>query len=200
VTRLAIQVSLMVAALFTAFALHECGHLAAGKLMGYRFRLLALGPLWIVRSPAGLRIYWRWSPIFWGPMAAAMPKSADRYASRIAWYIAGGPVASVIVAIAALVVSQLTHGESRLFLRTLALASTCVFVATSQPYGTGIGVASDGGRLLRYATDREAALNVAAAMTLEALEAEGVVASAEIVNRAAKAPAARIPAAIRLPD
>jgi hypothetical protein len=194
------RVALMVAALFVAFALHECGHLAAGKLMGYRFRLLAIGPLWIIRSPARLRIHWRWSPIYWGPMAAAMPTSADRYASRIAWYIAGGPLASVIVAIAALAVSQWTSDEGRLFLRTLVLASACVFVATAQPFGTGIGVASDGGRLLRYATDRETALNAAAAMTLEALEAEGIVASAEIVNRAARAPATRIPAAIRLPD
>jgi len=189
----------MVAAVFIGFALHECGHLAAGKLMGYRFRLLALGPLWILRSPAGLRFYWRWSPIYWGPMAAAMPRSADRYASRIAWYIAGGPLASVIVAIAALATSQLTSGEWRLFLRTLVLASACVFAATAQPFGTGIGVPSDGGRLLRYATDREAALNAAAAMTLEGLEAEGVAANAEIVSRAARVPGTPVPAALRLP-
>jgi hypothetical protein len=173
------------AALFGAFAVHEFGHLAAGRLAGYRFGFLAVGPLWLTRSG----ICWRWHPRYWAPMAQALPATSDRFAERIAWYIAGGPIASAIVAVVAFSTSRAAEGDPAVFLRALALGSACVFVASIQPFGTGVGIPSDGRRLWLYVSDRERAIDEAAAMTLYGLRSLGVTAPTDLVTRGSRAAA-----------
>ncbi len=72
--------------------------------MGFRFGVLAVGPLWLLRAGEGLRVRWRCSPRYWGPMAMALPRGTHRLAERLTWYAAGGPVASLGTALAALAV------------------------------------------------------------------------------------------------
>ena len=169
-------VAISLAAGFAALATHEVGHLLAGKLVGFRFGLLAIGPLWILRSVGGVRLRWRWSPKYWGPMAMAFPRNGERVAARVFAYIAGGPAASALLALAAYGVAQsLEIGLGRQLLKTTALVSAAIFVATAQPFfGTGAGVPSDGARLWAYVADPEAAHNRAAAMALDGLARNGM--------------------------
>lgn len=146
--------AILLGAMVVSLVLHEIGHLVAGRLVGFRFAFLAAGPL-LVRTAAGTVVWkWRLSPAHWAPMAAAIPAAAHVTASQVAWYVAGGPIASALVA-----------GVSVLFIdspvapaaRAMALMSACILIATLQPFGTGAGIPSDGARLWMYVADRERA-------------------------------------------
>lgn len=168
-------IAALTAALFVALAAHEAGHLAAGRIAGFRFGLLAVGPLWIMRSRGTLRVRWRWSLVYWAPMAFAHPTDGKRIARRVFAYLAGGPAASVLLAVFAWSIAQtLDPSVARQFSSALALASAGIFVATAQPFvGTGIGVPTDGARLWTYVVDRERAHDLAAAMALDGLARAG---------------------------
>lgn len=63
--------------LLVALAGHEVGHLAAGRLCGYRFGLLAVGPVCLMRSQDRFRL--RWLPAsHWGPFAAVSGFDTER--------------------------------------------------------------------------------------------------------------------------
>jgi hypothetical protein len=166
----------LAAAVFVALAAHEVGHLAAGRLAGFRFGLLAVGPLWVMRSVGRRRIRWRWAPAYWAPMAFAYPPDGRRIARRVFGYIAGGPAMSLALAAGAYWLGQnLEPSLARQFTAATALASAGIFIATAQPFvGTGIGLPTDGARLWAYVADTERARDVAAAMALDGLACEGV--------------------------
>ena len=143
-------------ALFVALAIHEAGHLAAGSLVGFRMGMMAVGPIGIVR--AGRRFLLRWlPPSHWGPFAFAYPVTLEGLRPRVAWYVAGGPIASLTTATVLFVVSRsIAPSAAGRTIGFIALLSACVFVATAQPFGTGIGIASDGARfwsLMRNTAD-----------------------------------------------
>jgi hypothetical protein len=134
-------------ALYVALLAHEAGHVVAGQFAGFRFGLLGVGPVCIVRFGQKLRLRWL-PPSHWGPFALAYPVTPDRIAARAAWYVAGGPLASLALALAAAACVWLAPDRAILRWATpLALVSASIFVATAQPFGTGAGVPSDGGRV-----------------------------------------------------
>ena len=56
----------------------------------------------------------------------------------------------------------------------MALTSSCIFIATAQPFGTGSGVPSDGGRLWALIRKKEESRAEAALLALEALMEGGI--------------------------
>jgi hypothetical protein len=161
-------------ALFVAFGVHEAGHLLAGRLAGFRFGLVAVGPVCVARS--GDRLCVRWLPPWhWGPFAVAYPLTAEHISTRAAWYAAGGPLASLVFAlISAAWMWAMPGTASRLYGTLLTLTSACVFVATAQPFGTGAGVPSDGGRVWALLRGKSAGRSTAALLALDGLDEAGV--------------------------
>lgn len=92
---------MLLGGLWVALAAHESGHLPTGLLMRFRFGFFAIGPLWL--APEGDRIRLRWNrvPASWGGMAMTYPTDDRKLATRMALYAAGGPLASLGVALVA---------------------------------------------------------------------------------------------------
>lgn len=161
-------------ALFVALGIHEAGHLLAGRFVGFRFGLLALGPVCVVRSGDGLGVRWL-PPSHWGPFALAYPLSADRISARAACYVAGGPLASLVLALTSAAWMWVMPGPtSHRYGALLALTSAGVFVATAQPFGTGAGVPSDGSRAWALFRNEGAARSTAALLALDGLDEAGI--------------------------
>jgi hypothetical protein len=160
-------------AIYAALALHEAGHLIAGACVGFRLVLLGVGPLGLARS--GDRVGVRWlPPSLWGPFAACSPVTSGRLPTRFAWFTAGGPLASVCGALVAWPLSRVLHGAAAHWFGLVALASGGLFLATVQPWGSGSGLPSDGGRLLRLMRNDADARAAAALVALETLDATGM--------------------------
>jgi hypothetical protein len=171
---LAWQLAVGIGAALAALAIHEAGHLVGGALVGFRPVVIAVGPGAIVR--AGRRFQFRWlPPSHWGPVAMAVPTTTERLRFRVACMVAGGPVASLAVA-GALYVLAFATGPSLLkgMLMFVSVLSACIFVATVQPFGTGIGLPSDGARVWYLLRNRDAAKFDLAVFTLAGLTHGGV--------------------------
>jgi len=139
-----------------AVAAHELGHLIGGWAIGGRFLLFAVGPFKWQRTPAGVRFQWNFSFNTFGGLAACLPLQAERATPRrMAWMVAGGPLASLLLAVAALwLVAGLAEPGASSALRTLlhrftasvAGMSALLAVVTLFPSVVG-GFKSDGLRL-----------------------------------------------------
>lgn len=148
--KLAIIASAVVIAAWFAIVVHELGHVVAGWCAGYRFGFLIVGPLRFFSDDGRLRIGWNRNLGLWGGAAHMIPRPPVP-ASAVALYVAGGPLCSLGVAAVAFVVGAVAlDGIARTLANLAGLTSGAVFLATVQPFGTGIGVPSDGGRLLQY--------------------------------------------------
>lgn len=171
------RILLGIAAAWLCLVVHELGHLAAGLAAGFRFRLFVLGPLMIERGPAGrIHLAWNRDPALFGGVAGTLPTRTDGLRPRFAAVCAGGPVASLLLALAAAAALPMLAGSHRLLafeLKWIRLISAGVFLFNAVPIPNGPFV-SDGMRLLRIlgrgpVADRELAL-----LTLTALQSGGV--------------------------
>jgi hypothetical protein len=137
----------LIGAFWAALATHELGHVIAGRSQGFAFQLFAVGPLWVERS-AGDRYAVRFnrSAVAWGGRTRMYPTDAERLVRRYAVFVAGGPIASAFLALAAWGVEVLRpQGIGDHFFAPLAVLSLAVAIGTAQPFGSGGGFASDGG-------------------------------------------------------
>jgi hypothetical protein len=136
--------------IWLALAVHEAGHLAGGISQGFRFIFLAAGAMWVERAERGIALRFNRTLHTWGGMAAAMPQDDRDLRRRFSVMVAGGPAASLLLALACWAAwAALPFGLARFLAGVTAIASAGFFVATAQPFGAGGGFASDGGRLLR---------------------------------------------------
>lgn len=101
------------AAWLLSVAAHEFGHLAGGWAGGGQFLLYVVGPFKWQRTPEGVRFSWNGSVNLGGGLAACLPLDATRVTPRrVAVMIAGGPLASLLVAGAALGLASVLAGPS----------------------------------------------------------------------------------------
>jgi hypothetical protein len=139
-------------AAFVTLAVHELGHLVAGLAVGFRFSLFAIGPLLVERAPSGrIRLAWNREPGLFGGVAGTIPVGPEVPRWRFAVNIAGGPCASLFLALGAAAVLAWTpvpHGLLRSALGWLRLLSAAIFVGTAFPLPNGPFV-TDGLRFLR---------------------------------------------------
>jgi hypothetical protein len=144
---------------FLAIALHELGHVLAGLSQGFRFYLYVVGPLKVSRVADRIEFGWNKSLQLAGGIAACVPVDAGQpdLAKRMAVMVAGGPLASLLIAAILFALGALfpSGGASRWFLGITALMSAAIFLATIVPVRTS-SFHSDGARLLMYWVRRDA--------------------------------------------
>lgn len=135
---------------FIVVGWHELGHVFAGKMENFTFHSFTVGPFAWKREDDG-RIGFRWNRNLnvSGGVAVMLPEGPDNLANRFARYAAGGPVASLILALVCLGLYQVlpTASFARITVMVIAMLSGLIFVATVIPFRAG-GFASDGKRVI----------------------------------------------------
>jgi hypothetical protein len=129
-------------------AFHEAGHLAGGMSRGMRFLLFIAGPFGWVRGKDGVRFRLFFNLGTLGGVAAAMPVPGEPLKPQLTRLVVGGPLASLVLAIAALAVFWWVPGRVGAYGLVTAGLSLAIFVVTAVPLRSG-GFMSDGMQLLQ---------------------------------------------------
>ena len=140
---------------FLVILVHELGHVAGGKLAGFRFFMLVVGPFKLVREGEAVRLRLNKALNPGGGLALLLPDDGEEVsARRMAMYIAGGPVMSLVGGVVLVgvmtVLSKVAGGAlgyTGFFLLIGALLSIAIGVITSLPLPSK-GFANDGTQLL----------------------------------------------------
>lgn len=172
----AFQVGLLamgLAGLYGVLVVHECGHLLAGWLVGFRFQLFTLGPLRLQRDESGrIRPGLNRDLAMYGGAALALPTDAQDLRRRYAWFAAGGPLMSFTLAALLMVPPMVAPGTvgatARVGLLGIGLVSAAIGLVTAIPTATGTFV-SDGMRVVRFLKGGPLAERDAALVNLMAL-------------------------------
>jgi hypothetical protein len=134
---------------YLAVAIHELGHLLGGWLVDFRFVMLVIGPLRVMRTARSVQVSLNRTLRGVGGLAATIPRHFANLRSRLAVMIAGGPLASLLLGLVCLglvlgapVRQEVTH----LLLVLLAFCNLGLGVASLIPMRSG-GFMSDGGQL-----------------------------------------------------
>ncbi|MEO5626596.1 MAG: M50 family metallopeptidase [Dokdonella sp.] len=93
---------------------HELGHVMAASFSGSTILGMSVGPLWLQRRRHGIRFRWTRQPRNVGGMAMAVPDFSTTSANvrqQMLWFIAGGPLANLLVAVALLAWAWPKHGR-----------------------------------------------------------------------------------------
>jgi len=128
-------------------AIHELGHLLGGLSQGMRFLLLIFGPFQWNATKDGVRFRWVTNLGLMGGVAATLPVRMDNLRQQLIPMIAGGPLASLLLATLAGLLSVSVTGRIAGYAAIVALLSLAIFVATAIPFRAG-GFMSDGMQLL----------------------------------------------------
>lgn len=136
---------------------HEMGHVAAGLQANFNFRFLTVGPFMWEKEESRLRFYWNKDINTAGGLALLLPDNDQRLPQRFARLAAGGPLASLLLTLlAVLLLAVLPAPEApptglyllRSALWFIAVLSGFIMLVTAIPFHTG-GFYSDGARVLR---------------------------------------------------
>lgn len=130
-------------------ALHELGHVLGGLRAGFRFVLYTVGPFRIAREGTGIRPGLNRSINLAGGVALMVPPSGMATPRELAWFIAGGPAASLLASLLFLLTAWLTPRSSGwfAFVAVGAALNAALGLATIIPSHLG-GLDSDGRQLL----------------------------------------------------
>lgn len=133
--------------LWAVLAAHELGHLLGGWLAGWKPALLCVGPLRLDFGPQGVRTRFNRSLGTWGGLAASVPPVGKADAGGLACMVAGGPLASLLLALLAGALAWASPGSWALGWGLLSFTSGAIVLATLIPTQLG-GFRSDGAQLL----------------------------------------------------
>jgi hypothetical protein len=158
-----IFIGMLVVTVHAVIATHELGHLIGGRMVGFRFRLLVMGPLRITADDGRVRIRLNSRLLDYAGVAASAPDvradDTPRYRRRVAIVHAAGPVLSLLAGSVALAVLLTDVPDSvfrRRFAEFVAFRMVALFAAgslavgliTLMPGGTR-NRPTDGSRILR---------------------------------------------------
>lgn len=124
-------------------AVHEAGHLLGGFRHGMRFLIYIVGPFQLSQSPSGIRFSWLFNLGTMGGLAAATPNPERPLKPQLLSLIAGGPIASLLLALAGLAISLLAGGRLGTYGLITGVLSLLIFMVTAIPLRAG-GFMSDG--------------------------------------------------------
>ncbi|UTR13665.1 M50 family metallopeptidase [Salipaludibacillus sp. LMS25] len=130
--------------LFFFILLHELGHVIAGKLVGFQFEFLTIGPLTISKSNEEITFSQNESWELVGGITRSYLSTKNEVRKRVIIYTAGGPFISLILATMFLIFN-LFFGLEILFYSFLL--NLGLFVATILPVGNN-SITTDGKCLL----------------------------------------------------
>lgn len=140
-------VSWLPLAWLVAVAVHEAGHLVAGVAAGMRPLLWIVGPLRLTWEGGRIRAAFNPHLATWGGIAACVPTDPARTRAHLTRFVAGGPLASVLLALACAGLAA-AFGVARVAPVVLTgFMSGCIAIATLIPSRIG-GLRSDGAQLL----------------------------------------------------
>jgi hypothetical protein len=159
-------------AIYIGIALHELGHLFAGKLAGMEpgglyvggFLWLKSGQRWVFRFDFRQIV---------GGFAKPLPAKGDFQRSHFAWMVAGGPIVSAIfTGLCALALFKFGSGTWD-WISTLFWGST-LGVSSFIPYSVG-GIKSDGALLWQLLRHPERSRRWIALLALQTEEVNGIL-------------------------
>ena len=131
---------------------HEGGHLLGGMARGMRFLLLIVGPFGWVRAGDRIEFRWFFNLGTLGGVAAALPNPERPLKPQLQRLVAGGPLASLLLAVLCVGVFMLTEGRVAAYAVMTAALSATIFMVTSVPMRAG-GFMSDGMQFLSLTRD-----------------------------------------------
>lgn len=143
--------------LFLTTLIHELGHLLAGKLVGFRFQLLIIGPLGLSRQLGKLHLGWHKSTAIFNGLTGSIPTDSQYLPRRLLIFTLGGPLASLAQAV--LAGSIFLHWQADVhFINNIAWAAeamallvvfgTIYFLSSIKPGAYYSGQPADGGRII----------------------------------------------------
>ena len=172
--------AILVTSAFSSIALHELGHLLAGKAVGFQFSFYIVGPLRVESTPRGaLRVVYNLDLQTWGGLCGMAPGDSTNVARKFAFFVAGGPLMSLLggVVFGGLgLILRPTFPLPGIFLSCLGDVSFLMAVVTLWPANNGIFL-TDGARWLRLRTPGPLAERDAALLALFALSRQDIAAS-----------------------
>ncbi len=89
---------LLLPAVYLCIAFHELGHLTAGLLAGFDVRSCTVGGLSLSRNRGRWKVSFHWRRLLDGGSAGVLPLKGRPRLRDYGWMIAGGPIASVLLA------------------------------------------------------------------------------------------------------
>jgi len=123
---------------------HEIGHVLSGLSQGMRLLMLIVGPFGWHASASGIRFEWNTNLALMGGLAATLPtKHGASLRQQLLVLIAGGPAASLLLAIVAIVIASVSDPRFAAYCIFVAATSLGVFLVTLIPVRVG-GFLSDG--------------------------------------------------------
>jgi hypothetical protein len=172
--------AILVASAFFSIALHELGHLLAGKAVGFQFSFYIVGPLRVEStSHCKLRVVYNRDYQTWGGLCGMAPAESNNVARMFAFLVAGGPIMSLVggVVFGGLgLILRPTLPLPSIFLSCLGDVSFLMAVVTIWPANNGIFL-TDGARWLRLKTPGPLAERDAALLALFALSRQDLAAA-----------------------
>lgn len=137
------------AALYLVLLTHELGHLLFGKLAGMRPFLLITGPLKMVATQKGWQVSLNTNFALAGGLAACMPVRTDTMRRDLLWFVAGGPLTSLLGSLLGFLLYALVPDSSALSFFGLLFGVTAgaIFLVTLVPAKTS-GFMTDGAQIL----------------------------------------------------
>lgn len=138
---------------------HELGHVGAGLWRGFTFYGLTIGPFsWRPAADGRIRTERNRNLNTAGGLAVMLPTDTPRLRQDFMWFAAGGPLASLVLAVVlwAVATYALPTGVLSGIVLIAALLSVAIFLVTILPFRSG-GFASDGMRILTFLRDSSTA-------------------------------------------
>jgi hypothetical protein len=148
---------LFILSFLIVIAIHEGGHALAGLWMKFDFKMYVVGPFMWEKEQTGWQFKWNKNVNTMGGMVICLPTGNENLTKRFSMYAAGGPMASLVLAVFSYGVFILLSFIAldgvgfviiRSFFMITALLSLMIFIVTSIPMHMG-GFYSDGARILR---------------------------------------------------
>jgi hypothetical protein len=146
---------LIVASIFGAILVHELGHLAVGRIVGFHFNSIRVGWLSLAFEYGKLKLRVRRDFHIAG-YAGIQTDGVRRIRKRLAWFILGGPAANLLSVVAVVLIVNAFNLNDPSFetpAGVFAFMSLLIGLTSLAPYGHR--QRSDGARLMMLKTSRE---------------------------------------------
>jgi hypothetical protein len=144
---------------FIAGIVHELGHVIVGLIQGFRFYMLVVGPIGIVKDLNGkVRIYFEKRVSFWGGVGGTVPqKEESQVLDKFSKILLGGPIFSIIFGAILLPLGVLWEN---IYLVMLGAMPIGMGIVSLIPMRAG-AFYSDGGRWFRIRNEKTRAIEAA---------------------------------------
>ncbi len=111
------------------FFVHELGHVIFGVAVGYQFNFLTAGPITIEHGRIRVNEIWA----LYGGVASCSPKTDDlqKIIRQHLWFVAGGPIVSVVVSITFLILGFMMELQLLTF---FGILNAGIFAVTIIPF------------------------------------------------------------------